>query len=109
MKKFIDVGAGVVDADYRGPVGVVLFNFGEEDFVVEQGDRVAQLVLEKISMLCPLEVNQLSLFEWEDPRRPYKDYDLTNDVKRLMEAEGMKMGAIGVFSKMIYDPPHYAT
>ena len=60
VKKFIDVGAGVVDADYRGPVGVVLFNFGEEDFVVEQGDRVAQLVLEKISMLCPLEVNELT-------------------------------------------------
>ena len=29
VKKGIDVGAGVVDADYRGPVGVVLFNFGD--------------------------------------------------------------------------------
>ena len=33
-KKFIDVGAGVVDYDYRGNVGVILFNHGEEDFVV---------------------------------------------------------------------------
>ena len=32
VKKFIDVGAGVVDCDYRGPLGVVLFNFGDEDF-----------------------------------------------------------------------------
>ena len=32
LKKFIDVGAGVVDNDYRGPLGVVLFNFGDEDF-----------------------------------------------------------------------------
>ena len=47
-KKFIDVGAGVVDADYRGDVGVILFNFGDEDFVVNPGDRVAQLILEKV-------------------------------------------------------------
>ena len=32
VKNFIDVGAGVVDADYRGPLGVVLFNFSEVDF-----------------------------------------------------------------------------
>ena len=32
LKKFIDVGAGVVDADYRGEVGVVLFNHGDQDF-----------------------------------------------------------------------------
>ncbi len=47
-KKFIDVGAGVVDYDYRGNVGVILFNHGEEDFVVRKGDRVAQLILERI-------------------------------------------------------------
>ena len=49
-KKHIDVGAGVVDADYRGNVGVVLFNFGDADFEVAPGDRVAQLILEKICM-----------------------------------------------------------
>jgi dUTP pyrophosphatase len=32
VKHGIDVGAGVVDYDYRGPLGVVLFNFGEADF-----------------------------------------------------------------------------
>ena len=60
VKKFIDVGAGVVDADYRGPVGVVLFNFGAEDFVVEQGDRVAQLILEEICMADAVEVELLT-------------------------------------------------
>lgn len=60
VKKFIDVGAGVVDADYRGPVGVVLFNFGTEDFIVEKGDRVAQLILEKISMVDAIEVEELT-------------------------------------------------
>ncbi|KAF7698711.1 deoxyuridine 5'-triphosphate nucleotidohydrolase, mitochondrial isoform X2 [Silurus meridionalis] len=47
-KHFIDVGAGVVDEDYRGNVGVVLFNFGKETFEVKRGDRVAQLVCERI-------------------------------------------------------------
>lgn len=31
-KNFIDTGAGVIDADYRGEVKVLLFNFSEEDF-----------------------------------------------------------------------------
>ncbi|CAJ1049368.1 deoxyuridine 5'-triphosphate nucleotidohydrolase%2C mitochondrial isoform X3 [Xyrichtys novacula] len=48
VKNFIDVGAGVVDEDYRGNVGVVLFNFGKEAFEVKKGDRVAQLVCERI-------------------------------------------------------------
>ena len=48
LKKFIDVGAGVVDRDYRGDVGVVLFNHGDQEFQVKMGDRIAQLILEKI-------------------------------------------------------------
>ena len=57
VKKMIDVGAGVVDYDYRGPVGVVLFNHGSEDFKVNKGDRVAQLILERICMADIQEVN----------------------------------------------------
>lgn len=48
-KHFIDTGAGVIDADYRGNVGVILFNHAEQDFAVKRGDRVAQLVLERIA------------------------------------------------------------
>lgn len=48
VKNFIDVGAGVVDSDYRGNVGVILFNFSDVDFQVKRGDRVAQLICEKI-------------------------------------------------------------
>ena len=55
VKKGIHVGAGVIDADYRGPVGVVLFNLGDKDFEVQPGDRIAQLVLEKI-MMVPVQV-----------------------------------------------------
>jgi hypothetical protein len=56
----IDTGAGVVDADYRGPVGVVLFNFGPTDFVIEVGDRIAQLILERVSMVDAIRVEELS-------------------------------------------------
>ncbi|XP_021262989.1 deoxyuridine 5'-triphosphate nucleotidohydrolase, mitochondrial isoform X2 [Numida meleagris] len=47
-KHFIDVGAGVIDEDYRGNIGVVLFNFGKETFEVKKGDRIAQLICERI-------------------------------------------------------------
>ncbi|XP_035889142.1 deoxyuridine 5'-triphosphate nucleotidohydrolase, mitochondrial isoform X6 [Phyllostomus discolor] len=47
-KHFIDVGAGVIDEDYRGNIGVVLFNFGKEKFEVKKGDRIAQLICERI-------------------------------------------------------------
>jgi len=36
---------GTIDSDYRGEVGVILFNFGEEDFTVRRGDRIAQMVV----------------------------------------------------------------
>ena len=48
LKKSIDIGAGVIDSDYRGEVGVILFNFGNKDFIVNMGDRIAQLIFEKI-------------------------------------------------------------
>jgi dUTP pyrophosphatase len=48
LEKGIDTGAGVIDADYRGPVGVILFNWGHEEFVITTGDRIAQLILEQI-------------------------------------------------------------
>ncbi|XP_038606668.1 deoxyuridine 5'-triphosphate nucleotidohydrolase, mitochondrial [Tachyglossus aculeatus] len=47
-KHFIDVGAGVIDEDYRGNVGVILFNFGKEKFEVKKGDRIAQLICERV-------------------------------------------------------------
>ena len=59
LKKFIDVGAGVVDSDYRGPLGIVLFNFSDEDFEVKKGDRIAQFILERICMAPFVEVDSL--------------------------------------------------
>lgn len=47
VKKGIQVGAGVIDRDYTGEVKVVLFNHGDDDFVIKRGDRIAQLIIEK--------------------------------------------------------------
>ena len=58
-KHSIDVGAGVVDADYRGPVGVILFNHSDMDFEVKAGDRIAQLIIEIIMTPEVIEVDDL--------------------------------------------------
>ncbi len=38
---------GTIDADYRGEIGVILINLSNEDFIVEHGERIAQLVIAK--------------------------------------------------------------
>ncbi|KAJ6389856.1 hypothetical protein OIU77_024153 [Salix suchowensis] len=58
-KHSIDVGGDVIDADYRGPVGVILFNHSDLDFEVKVGDRIAQLILQKIMTPNAMEVEDL--------------------------------------------------
>ena len=48
FKHGIDTMAGVIDADYRGAVGVILANLSDADFEVKVGDRIAQLIVEKV-------------------------------------------------------------
>lgn len=50
LKKGITVlnSPGTIDADYRGEVGVILINMSQRPFVIENGDRVAQLVFAKV-------------------------------------------------------------
>jgi dUTP pyrophosphatase len=47
LKKGITVlnTPGTIDADYRGEIGVVLINLSQDDFVVEDGERIAQMVI----------------------------------------------------------------
>ena len=47
-KNHTDIGAGVIDSDYRGNIGVVMFNHSNVKLNIKRGDRVAQLILEKI-------------------------------------------------------------
>merc|ERR1712154_315264 len=62
-KHHIDIGAGVVDADYRGNVGVVMFNLSDKQFNVEKGMRIAQLILER--------------YEWKSEIKEVDDLDDT--------------------------------
>jgi dUTP pyrophosphatase len=55
LKHGIHVGAGVIDQDYRGNVGVLLFNLGNEPFVVRKGDRIAQMVVKKFESVEVIE------------------------------------------------------
>lgn len=51
---------GTIDADYRGEIGVILVNLSTEDFVIENGERVAQLVIAKHERAEWIEVTELS-------------------------------------------------
>ena len=66
-KNGIDVMAGVIDSDYRGDVGVILYNTGVDIFNIKQGDRIAQLIIEKCYVA-----------EW----------DLVNDLSDTQRGEG---------------------
>ncbi|PIA12607.1 deoxyuridine 5'-triphosphate nucleotidohydrolase [Coemansia reversa NRRL 1564] len=48
FKHGIDVGGGVVDADYTGVVKVILFNHSTENFEIKIGDRIAQIIFEVV-------------------------------------------------------------
>lgn len=50
---------GTIDADYRGEVGVILMNLGSEPFVVEPGDRIAQMVFAPVARVAWTEAETL--------------------------------------------------
>ena len=51
---------GTIDADYRGEVGVILINHGQEAFAIQHGDRIAQLVVASVLQAEIVEVEELS-------------------------------------------------
>jgi dUTP pyrophosphatase len=51
---------GTIDADYRGEIGVILVNLSNQDFVINNGERIAQLVIAKHERAIWQEVSQLS-------------------------------------------------
>ena len=50
---------GTIDADYRGEIGIVLINLGDEDFVIEHGMRIAQMVIAKYEQVKLVKVDTL--------------------------------------------------
>ena len=54
---------GTIDADYRGEIGVILMNLGQEPFVVEPGDRIAQMVVAPVARVAWSEAEALDATE----------------------------------------------
>lgn len=48
LKNFIEVAGGVIDQDYTGNIGVILYNHSSEDYTVKVGDKICQLICEVI-------------------------------------------------------------
>jgi dUTP pyrophosphatase len=51
---------GTIDADYRGEVKVLLINLGQEPFTIERGERVAQMVFQRVPQVILEEVSELT-------------------------------------------------
>ena len=51
---------GTIDSDYRGEVGIILYNFGNQDFVIKPNMRIAQMVINKVEECEFVQVNELS-------------------------------------------------
>jgi len=50
---------GTIDSDYRGEIKIIIINFGKDDFIIQPGDRIAQLVVSKIYRANMEEVEEL--------------------------------------------------
>lgn len=51
---------GTIDADYRGEIGVILINLGQEDFTITRGMRIAQMIIAPVTQTTWQEVNALN-------------------------------------------------
>ncbi len=51
---------GTIDADYRGEIGIILFNFSDKPFIIHRGDRIAQLVFARVEKARFVEAETLS-------------------------------------------------
>lgn len=68
----IETGAGVIDESYRGEIRVKLYNFGEQPYTFNRGDRIAQLVIQEVN--CPMSVDLLEVEELAVSNRGGKGY-----------------------------------
>lgn len=50
---------GTIDSDYRGEINLIMINFSSEDFTINRGDRVAQMVINKVEIPSIVEVENL--------------------------------------------------
>ncbi len=50
---------GTIDSDYRGEINLIMINFGENSFIINRGDRIAQMVINRIEIPNIIEVKEL--------------------------------------------------
>lgn len=62
-KHGISVDAGVIDSGYRGPIKVLLTNSSNEEYTVRVGDKIAQLLIQPVALIPPVEVDELDASE----------------------------------------------
>ena len=60
VKLGLDCGAGVIDSHYRGEIKVLLFNHSDNEIFIQSGDRIAQLIIQKVEAVKFITSNQLS-------------------------------------------------
>ncbi len=60
VKLGLDCGAGVIDSHYRGEIKVLLFNHSDDEIKIQPGDRIAQLVIQKVETVIFTPSNELS-------------------------------------------------
>jgi len=68
LKKGISVvnTPGTIDADYRGEIGIILINLSEVDFVINDGERICQMVINKVEKIAWTQVDSLEESERGD-------------------------------------------
>lgn len=79
-KNGLDVGAGVIDYGYTNRIKVILFNHTDTDYQVKSGDRIAQIIFEKIYTPSPIDVvpyNEILSFAFSDTTRGMSGFGST--------------------------------
>lgn len=59
-------GIGTIDSDYRGEISVILINWGKERFEIQNGDRIAQILISKIAIIEWNEAEELNISQRGD-------------------------------------------
>jgi len=57
------IKGGIIDANYTGEIRVIMIDHGKADCRIQEGDRIAQLIIEKINISDIMEVHELELTE----------------------------------------------
>ena len=100
---------GTIDSDYRGVVGVILFNFSNEEYIIERGDRIAQVIFERYYTLKLREVSDFSNEKTEGGERGFGSTGVWFFLaywKNLVAKMEAKYPKLRLFEKVLY---HYET